>query len=208
MKRLHDISRPINANVAPWPGDTSFAFRETWQMSAVSSVNVGAFTASTHFSTHIDAPFHYDIEGKRIDELRLDVFFGDTVVLDCSHLSEIDITFLAGQTLAPRVLFRTDCWLDSAIFPMNYPLMNVSAPAWLADRGVVLIGLDVPSVDREDSRELPIHHALKDAGILIMESLWLRDIPAGRYELAAFPLKITGADAAPVRAVLIETVEE
>ena len=74
--------------------------------------------------------------------------------------------------------------------------------AFLASCGVRLVGLDVPSVDRLQSKDLPIHHALAAAGIHILESLDLRQITPGRYQLIALPLRLDGADGSPVRAVL------
>jgi arylformamidase len=74
----------------------------------------------------------------------------------------------------------------------------------LAAQGVVLIGVDVPSVDVLDSKDLPIHHALGRHGIAIVENLVLTEVPRGIYELIALPLKLVGADGAPVRAVLRE----
>ena len=73
---------------------------------------------------------------------------------------------------------------------------------WLAERGVQLIGVDLPSVDNLDSKTLEIHHALGRAGITIVEGLWLEDVPDGEYELVAAPLKMMGTDGAPLRALL------
>jgi len=102
----------------------------------------------------------------------------------------------------PRLLFRTDRWTHADRFPTEWPLLEPTFPAWLAAHGIRLIGLDVPSVDALQSRELPIHHALDAAGILIVERLDLRGVEAGVYELIALPLKIRGADGSPLRAVL------
>ena len=63
-------------------------------------------------------------------------------------------------------------------------------------------GVDLPSMDELDSKLLQNHHALAGAGIAIIESLDLRDVAPGIYNFAALPLKIAGADGAPVRAVL------
>ncbi len=67
---------------------------------------------------------------------------------------------------------------------------------------MILIGVDVPSVDQLDSKELPIHHEIGSCGIHILENLSLRQVPAGPYELIALPLRLVGADGALVRAVL------
>jgi arylformamidase len=80
--------------------------------------------------------------------------------------------------------------------------MEPDLPDWLGEREVVLIGVDLPSVDPLDSKTLENHHALGRRGIAIVEGLWLDDVPEGRYELIAWPLNISGADGAPLRAVL------
>ena len=67
---------------------------------------------------------------------------------------------------------------------------------------MILVGVDLTSVDAIDSKELPIHNALGENRIAILESLQLAGVPEGIYELIALPLKIVGADGAPVRAVL------
>ncbi len=64
----------------------------------------------------------------------------------------------------------------------------------------------MPSVDHRTSQDLPIHHALDAAGIVILENLDLRAVAPGVYELIALPLKIRGGDGSPVRAVLREHV--
>jgi len=80
--------------------------------------------------------------------------------------------------------------------------MDEDVPAWLHQQGVVLVGFDVPSVDRLESKALPNHHSLGARGITILESLDLSDVPGGLYELLALPMRLVAADGAPVRAVL------
>ena len=75
-------------------------------------------------------------------------------------------------------------------------------PDWLGQQGVILVAVDLPSVDALDSKTLANHHALGRNGIAILEGLWLDQVPEGRYELVALPLRITGADGSPVRALL------
>lgn len=84
-------------------------------------------------------------------------------------------------TGTPRVLFRTGGWPDTARFPDSIPVMEPALPGWLAARGVVLVGVDAPSVDALDSKTLDNHHALGRAGVAIVEGLWLDDAgPTGR----------------------------
>jgi arylformamidase len=211
--RLYDITRPLCAGLAPWPGDTPFAYRLTWRMAAGASVNVGALAMSTHNGTHTDAPFHYTPRGAAIDTLDLHVFAGPAMVVDVSGAGPSitrEVLAPAAEILrhqAPRLLLKTGAWPDDTVFPARIPVLAPDVPAWLASLGVRLLGLDVPSVDDIESRELPIHHALGAAGIQILESLDLASVPAGIYELIALPLKIAGGDAAPVRAILRAPVQ-
>ncbi|NBV51022.1 hypothetical protein EBR78_07375 [bacterium] len=73
----------------------------------------------------------------------------------------------------------------------------------LKTKKVVLVGIDTPSIDLFDSKDLSTHHATVRLGISILEGVVLKDVPEGVYHLMALPLKIKGGDASPVRAVLV-----
>jgi arylformamidase len=200
--RLYDLSRPLAAAAACWPGDVPFSFRLGWKIRDGASVNVGAIETSVHTATHCDAPYHYDDTGPAVDRLPLDTFVGPAWVVDVRGRDRWRDS-LTGLDFAatPRVLFRTGGWPNTGRFPDRIPVMEPNLPDWLGDRGVVLIGVDPPSVDPLDSKTLDSHHALGRRGIVIVEGLWLEDVPAGRYELIALPLRIEGADGSPLRAV-------
>jgi arylformamidase len=206
----YDITRTLRQSIAPWPGDTSFNYRLTWQMADGASVNVGAVTMGTHNGTHADAPLHFLADAPGIDAVDIAAFVGPAFVIDVSatglsitreHLRNAAPHLEAG---VPRLLLKTGAWPDDSRFPERIPTLAGDVAGWLGSFGVRLLGLDVPSVDAFDSKDLPIHHALAAAGILILESLDLSGVPEGLYELIALPLKIAGADAAPVRAILRE----
>jgi arylformamidase len=103
---------------------------------------------------------------------------------------------------APRLLVKTNVWRDPHVFPPHIPVVAPDVPPWLQERGVRLLGLDVPSVHEIEAKQLVNHHALGAAKIHIIESLDLSAISAGRYNFVALPLKIAGADGSPVRAIL------
>jgi arylformamidase len=201
-RELFDLSRPLSATLAGWPGDVPFGFRLSWAQANGATVNVGAVAGSVHSGTHIDAPFHYDSAAATVERLPLAVFVGPAWVVDVrgtdTWLSAVEALDL---TATPRVLFRTGGWPHTTTFPQSIPVLEPTLPAELGRRGVVLIGVDVPSVDPLDSKTLDNHHALGRAGVTILEGLWLDAIPPGRYELAALPLPIVGSDGSPVRAV-------
>ncbi len=204
--KFHDITRPLYTGVPVWPGDTPAVFEFALTKAGGYSTNVGRWRLSAHTSTHADAPYHYNDAGAKLDELPPDLFIGPALVVDVRGHDLLTPAVLAAHdfTGAPRVLFHTDTWTDMAAFPQKWPVFSPDTPAWLAARGVKLVGMDVPSVDTIDSKELPIHHALDDAGIIILENLDLAAIAPGRYELIALPLKIRGGDGSPLRAVLRE----
>jgi arylformamidase len=202
--KIYDITIPLDAAVAFWPGDTPYDLQWTMQRRAGASVNVSRIQLSVHAGTHTDAPFHCRDDGATIDRVPLDAYVGLARVIDVRNRARIRRQDLEGTDLTgtPRVLLRTDSWLDHLRFPETIPVMDADVPEWLAHRGVVLVGVDVPSVDALDSKDLPNHHALGAAGICIVESLALADIAPGVYQLIALPLRLVGADGAPVRAVL------
>jgi arylformamidase len=138
-----------------------------------------------------------------VDRLPPDLFVGPAWVVDVRGISRWrDRLEGLDLTDTPRVLFHTGGWPDTSRFPETIPVMEPDLPDWLADRGVRLIGVDLPSVDPLDSKTLDNHHALGRRGITIIEGLWLADVPVGRYELIALPLRIVGGDGSPVRAML------
>jgi arylformamidase len=199
-----DISLPLDTRLAVWPGDTEFDYQLVWRRSAGATVNVGSVRMSTHFGTHIDAPFHFDEDGKKVDELSLATFIGRALVIHVrgrQNISRGDLSRdLQGAT---RLLIRTDAWSDPHSFPERIPVIDLDVPDWLRSQRIVLLGVDLPSVDALDSKELAVHHALARNQVAILESLNLREVEEGVYDLVAAPLKVVGADAAPVRACLI-----
>ena len=203
---LYDITTPITPELAEWPGDTPYRYEWIARLSDGASVNLGTVTMSVHLGTHMDAPFHYSDTGKTVEQIDPGVFIGPAMVVDVRGRALITVADVAAIDLTgiPRILFKTDGWQDRTQFPTTIPLLDTGVPEYLCSQGVILVGMDVPSLDHLDSKDLPIHHALGRAGITILESIVLRDVPPGRYELIALPLKIVGADGSPVRAILRE----
>ncbi|CAN5510287.1 arylformamidase [soil metagenome] len=202
-----DITRALQADLAPWPGDTSFDYRLVGRIAEGSSVNLGRITTSVHSGTHADSFFHFEDAGLTIDRFAPERYVGRAAVVELSakfteSLGEITIADLELGATAPRLLIKTGVWPDSTKFPAAIPVLAPGVASWLQRRGVKLLGFDLPSVDAIDSRDLRNHHALAAADIAILEGLDLSKVEAGVYSLSALPLKIIGGDGAPVRAVL------
>ena len=204
--QIIDISRTLANDLAPWPGDTPFHFELKWKIAAGATVNVGAVETGFHSGTHTDAVFHFDPKGQTIERADLSTFIGPAIVVEVTNSKTIEVSHLErwGNDLrdAPRLLLKTGGWPNDKIFPKEIPVISPDVPPWLQARGVRLLGVDVPSVDPIESKDLHNHHALAEARIAIVESLDLSRVEEGRYHFAGLPLKIADGDAAPVRAIL------
>ena len=104
--------------------------------------------------------------------------------------------------LQPRVLFATGTYPDPQNWNTDFSALSVELIDFLHDRGVITVGIDTPSVDLFESKDLPAHKAILRCNMSILEGLVLKDVPEGTYELIALPLPLVGFDASPVRAVL------
>jgi arylformamidase len=203
---IYDISLPLSRELAVWPGDCAFSSRFSWQQASGDSVTVGAFEMSAHAGTHTDAPFHVKLDGEKSNALRLDAYLGPATVLDVSghELITPEVIRARGLAVRPRLLLRTGGWPDPKVFPERIPVISPEVSGFLGEAGVVLLGLDVPSVDPIEDTALANHHRLMERGIRIVESVDLRGLPEGDYLLMALPLRLVGMDAAPLRAVLVD----
>lgn len=199
-----DVSQPLEDSTTTWPGDTAFRYEIAWPMADSGSVNVGKVTMSLHSGTHIDAPFHFDDAGQRVIDLDPGLYIGPARVIHLPGREQIEAADLDGFDLTgvERLILKTDGWPDKRTFPDRIPELTPSLADRLGDLGIYLIGLDLPSVDAIDSKEMAAHHALARNGVHILEGLVLDHIAPGDYELNAVPLPIVKGDGSPVRALL------
>lgn len=205
-----DISVALAATTPPWPGDQGFSCGWSCRRDAGESVNLAAVTTSLHVGTHADAPLHVESGWPASETLSVDAFVGSCTVICVpdTHPTSADLSVallrtLLGEHARPaRLLLRTGRSVASGVFPSDWPTLSPEAAEWLVQRGLRLWGVDAPSVDRRESKTLPVHHVLLGRGTYVLENLDLRAVLPGSYELIAPPLAVTGADAAPVRALL------
>jgi arylformamidase len=201
-----DISIPMGRATPEWPGDQPFSCGWTQTLARGDSVNLSAITTSPHVGTHADAPLHVRDGWAGSHDIPLSPFAGRAIVCRVDpSLETIETGHL--HTLPPtgkvkRLLIRTDCSVAAGRFPERWPVVSVDAIRSLLQRGLVLLGVDTPSVDARHSKTLDVHHALFSGGAFNIESLDLRGVDDGEYELVAYPVLLHGVDAAPLRAVL------
>ena len=205
--RIWDISQPLRPGLPVWPGDTAFEHRRTWKMEEGSPVNVSALTMSTHSGAHADAPLHYDAKAPDIASVTLEPYLGECLVVDArgagATIGVGDLPHLHG---ADRVLFRTFESFPHKAWDGDTVAIAPETIEWLGVQGVRLVGIDTPSIDPQDSKDMLAHKAVLKHDMRVLEGLVLDDVPEGRYELIALPLPIVNADASPVRAILRELV--
>ncbi|MGM9986406.1 MAG: arylformamidase [Bacillaceae bacterium] len=206
MKKWFDISQPLHNEIAVWPGDTPFSYEVEYTKEQTGSVNIGKVTMSMHTGTHIDAPFHFENDGKRVIDLDINVYIGKAMVVDVSTHNAIDAALLANIDFqqCKTLLLKTVSNRSQTVFPNWIPLLSEDIGALLKEKGITLLGVDIPSVDPLDSKELVTHHALFEHGVHILENIVLTNVQPGMYELIALPLPFVEGDGSPVRAVLRE----
>lgn len=202
---LYDISPLVDGKTAVWPGDTPFSAKDLLRIEDGASVHLSTITLTCHMGAHADAPSHYVQGAEAIDAVPLGRYLGPCLLAEVQPRDHaVEPADLEGVDLkgAERLLLRTGCIRDRTVFPEPLTCLTVDLVEHLAGEGIVLVGLDSPSVDRFDSKDLPVHKALYRHGIANLENLALAGVPPGRYELIALPLRLVGRDASPVRAVL------
>ena len=202
---LIDISPPIDASIQVWPGDTPFAHTIHVDIAAGANITLSDIRTSVHVGAHADAPSHYSAKGCDIASRRLDLYVGRCVVLhvEVERGERIYPAHLAGKIVsAPRVLLQTGTFPDHRNWNEDFASLSPELVDNLYQHGVTLIGIDTPSVDPFASKELESHQAFGHNDMAILEGLMLDGVAEGEYELIALPLRLMGADASPVRAVL------
>ena len=205
MARLIDISPLLNPKVAVWPGDVAFQRSVALDMKTGDNLTLSSITTTVHVGAHTDAPNHYAVDGVSMSERALDPYYGPCQVIRVSTAKGERILpeHLDDPVSAPRVLFVTESFPDPNDFNEDFCSLSPELVDMLGDAGVILVGIDTPSVDLFSDRDLLSHNAIARRDMAILEGVVLADVPSGTYTLIALPLKIEGADASPVRAVLV-----
>jgi arylformamidase len=206
---LYDVTLPVSETTVHWPGDPPVSRRPLLSIARGDGANITEITTVSHAGTHIDAPLHLLADGASLDEVRLEALIGPadvSYVPDVAIITPTELGALALPADCRRLLLRTSNsdrgLLTQGIFAPDFVALSPEAGEWLAARGLWLVGIDAPSIDPLAAEDLPAHRALLSRGVVIVESVDLRAVRAGRYELWCLPLKLEGGDGAPARVVL------
>lgn len=203
---LHDISPLVSPSTAVFPGDTPLSRELILDHSRGDNLTLSTIRGTCHLGSHVDAPSHYGEGADSIESMPLEVCLGRCQVMriDTSPRQRIGIEDLTGKVTAERLLISTGSFPDPSNFNEDFAAVDPQLVEDLAGGGLRLLGIDTPSVDVSDSKDLPAHRACLAHGVTILEGITLNSVPDGEYELIALPLRLDGFDASPVRAVLRE----
>jgi len=208
VSRWIDVTRAMDETLVTWPGRPRPHME--WEKRIGSGgggyCNVSRWQMSAHAGTHMDAPLHFVEGGKSIDQVPPEVLIGECRVVD---LPALNITMLDEATArrfvgTQRLLVKTPHSVIPADghYEPHDGLMTDAAAALLLAGGLVLIGTDRLSVDDARGEGFGLHRAFLGAGCVIVEGLALAGVAEGAYDLSATPLRLTGAEASPIRALL------
>ena len=202
-----DISVPVTAGMAHWPGDPEVVVNRIAAIGPESFCNLTAISMCAHTGTHMDAPLHFIEGGAPIEAMPLDAVIGPARVIEIFDPEKITRSELERHELrrGERILLKTSnssrIW-KSNLFIEDFVYIARDAAEYLAETGVRTVGIDAYSVGglRKDLQET--HVSLLGAGIWIVEGLNLERAAPGDYEFICLPMKLMGADGAPARAVI------
>jgi arylformamidase len=203
-----DITAPLSEAMPIWPGTRPLNFQQVSFLPQGDMANSHVLDIPNHLGTHMDAPYHFVQEGKKIDELPLEVACGPAQLIYIPTEGEISLEEIQQAGIRPetkRLLIRTknseNTWWTEP-FRESFGHLSTEAAEYLAGLGLQLIGIDYLSVSGYNTNEVAVHEAILGNNIWIIEGLVLRDLAAGIYELYCLPLKLAGLDGAPCRAIL------
>ncbi|MEL6344627.1 MAG: cyclase family protein [Myxococcota bacterium] len=205
MAELIDISPLISPRIAVWPGDVGFSRRYALQIAEGANIDLSAIESTVHLGAHTDAPSHYVHPGAGIAERPLSLYYGpcQVIAVTAPRGERIHPEHIPEPIATERVLMFTGSYPDPDVFNEDFNSLSPELIHWLAEQGVRLVGIDTPSIDPFHSKALESHHAVAERDMGVLEGVVLGHVAPGRYTLIALPLRIEGADASPVRAVLL-----
>lgn len=206
--RIYDVSVPVSPSLPTWPGDPKISLTRASAISRGDPANVSRLDAGVHTGTHVDAPVHFVEGAPGIDSIPVETLVGPCLVVAADppglELRPEDLP----DTAHTRILFKTRNsrrWAAAAPeFDTEFVAVGPELARRLVAEGKILVGVDYLSVESYHAPfEHPVHHALLEARMVVVEGLDLSAVAPGEYDLYCLPLKLVGSDGAPARTVLV-----
>jgi len=206
FKNYIDISPLIGPKTAVYPGDVPFSRDIAMSFDKDHHLELSSITTSLHIGAHTDAPSHYHQDGCSMEARELSFYMGEcqVITIDKKPGELINLKDIDKKITAKRVLFKTNSFPDPNIYNEDFVSIDPQVIYKLKSVGVILVGIDTPSVDSAKSKDLLAHKAIFKSDMAILEGIVLEEAKDGVYQLIALPLRISSADASPVRAILLK----
>jgi arylformamidase len=202
-----DISVPIRTGMPHWPDNPPIVVEKMMSLDQGDGANVSKMSLGVHTGTHVDAPLHFTPGAIGVDALPLDALVGVARVIeirgDAVTVADLEAAkIVRGERILLKTRNSPSAWQRSD-FVENAVALTEESARWLATHWVMTLGIDYLSVGSFAAKNgEPVHRALIDAGIIIIEGLDLTAVPPGAYDLICLPLRIADADGAPARAIV------
>ena len=205
MPNIYDVTVPLAPGLLVYPGDPPFEIEPIQRLGAA-PYNLSRMSLVTHTGTHVDAPAHFVPGGATVDALPPEILIGKARVIEILSRERVERADLESQDLRDdlRILLKTRMsgqMLKSA-FQEDHLYISRDAATYVAQAGLKLVGFDYLSIDRHGAADFPAHHALLEAGVVIVEGLDLSEVEPGEYDMTCLPLRVEGGDGAPARVFL------
>jgi arylformamidase len=206
MAKIYDVTVPLSSDLPTYPGDPPFEATSTHRIADGQPFNVARITLGSHTGTHVDAPYHFLADGATVEQLPLEILLGKCRVLELMAREKIQRSDLEALNLRDdlRVLLKTRMsgQLRQPVFQEDFVYLTEDAASYLVQVGIKLVGIDYLSIEKFGSTDFPAHHALLEAGVVIVEGLDLSEVEPGEYDMTCLPLRIVGLDGSPARVIL------
>ena len=208
-----DVTYPVNDELLIYPGDPPYKRTVCSSMEKGDYCNVSQISLGCHTGTHVDAPLHFVPGGASVDVIDLDRINGPVRVIGYDILGDspqdIGLEFLKSCHIQPgeRLLFKTSNGrrFKGKTLLKDYAAIDLAAAQYLVRMEVKCIGIDYLTIEPAGSGDGAVHKTILGAGIPVIETLNLESVTPGRYEMMCLPLRLSGAEASPVRALLKST---
>ncbi len=206
---IYDVSVQLSNNIPVWPNGPPIRLQSIPHLSRDKSYTIHEtlIQISSHMGTHIDAPYHFVENGKRLDEIPLERLIGKATVFEFAGVRSI-----GEEELRPlkwdgiqRVLFKTENskhWQDGSFY-QDFVYLEPEGARFLVDLGIQLVGIDYLSIEKFRAEKHLTHFTLLQKDVVVIEGLDLSPVGPGEYSMVALPLNLRDTDGGPTRVILM-----
>ncbi len=209
--KIYDLSFPVSVDDMVFPGTSKMNYLRTKTIEK-DNYNLGLASINTHAGTHTDAPLHFIDNGKSLDQVDINSYVGNAFIIDCSTKQAFDIIDVNDAEPyeeqireCKRVIFKTG-WskkFNTPEYYTDYPVISLELAKWLVKKGIVLVGVEPPSLN--PALYIEVHKTFLNSDVAIVEGLTnLEKLPGSRIFFFGVPIRLVDGDGFPIRALAIE----